>query len=1101
MEPTTAQHATNLASHAQDFPGFFRGPAEWENVRALRGHTHHLQRAWDSFDLSAVFCVERRPSVYFKSVTGPDPRLEAKWHQDLWNQGTAAVLVVEDPLNTRIYSALAKPSNEPIRIEDDRSVSFGGVKDERLAEVFETAALALEIRQFLLSIQTGSFYRERPNRFRPENAVDVHLLNNLTEARDRLISEEFANRLEPEVANAFLGRCLFTTYLIERGVIGEPQLKQVGATPASTLRLAIAQFSDSDAIAILFRLFQLLDDDFNGTMFGSAFSTERSNIRARHIGIVRQFLRGDDIRTGQLVLFDLYDFHFIPIELISAIYEKFIANGTAKGKTNSNGAQRASGAYYTPPRLADLVVDIATEDWQTFLDKRCLDPACGSGIFLVVLFQRMAAEWRRLNSNAGNVERARRLREILTQQLCGVDVDPTACMVACFSLYLAFLDQLENRDIWDLKEALESTAEGKVLPALHDSPTGRQGSCPVILQADFFSREADRVGQFDLVIGNPPWIGRNQPIEEKMKEWLFDGKETQRNPFLSTAPRNKTRRLAQFLPQKQSAAAYMWKVPLHLVSDGVGCLVLPSRVILSNQSDEFQSAWFRRFSVEAVWQLADYSFVLFNGADCPAIVAKFRPIEPDPNAAHITYYTPKVERLDPRQATIVVSAEDRKSLRLADLLAAAKEDKAYAFWKLPFWGTERDQRLLGRLRRMPTLGDLAGEPGEGKRWVKGKGLQPMSEADVTARIEKQKTSKRKKKETVPWWDADAAFLSAKTSAWGLVLRTEDTKPFGSVPTHLRRLPDRSVFTHPLVLVNDGFSRIAFSDFDVLFQHSIGGIAGPKRDTELLLFLTALLNSPLATYYLFHTSANWGVERDKVHFEELLQMPFVLPTKTANAHASRAIIKDVAARLKQIRDDLSPRHGTDASSIGELRKQAIKETNGLVYRYFELTPWERSLVEDTCSIFEPSSTPASIDSFIPTLASSDFLDRKTYTALLCRTINRWASRSGYTLVPSAAIATREGLALLTLEKKPKTTNAADYAETSADRRMSTLIERVAEASVQDGLGGLRYLRGFALFEDQQVHILKPLARRHWTRTAALNDADELADFIANMGKDD
>jgi hypothetical protein len=49
-------------------------------------------------------------------------------------------------------------------------------------------------------------------------------------------------------------------------------------------------------------------------------------------------------------------------------------------KESSNRLRRKVGAYYTPPRLAELVVDIATEGWDTLLDKRYLDPACGSGV-------------------------------------------------------------------------------------------------------------------------------------------------------------------------------------------------------------------------------------------------------------------------------------------------------------------------------------------------------------------------------------------------------------------------------------------------------------------------------------------------------------------------------------------------------------------------------------------------------------------------------------------------------------------------------------------------------------------------------------------------
>jgi hypothetical protein len=61
----------------------------------------------------------------------------------------------------------------------------------------------------------------------------------------------------------------------------------------------------------------------------------------------------------------------------------------------------------------------------------------------------------------------------------------------------------------------------------------------------------------------------------------------------------------------------------------------------------------------------------------------------------------------------------------------------------------------------------------------------------------------------------------------------------------------------------------------------------------------------------------------------------------------------------------------------------------------------------------------------------------------------------------------------------------------------LLARIAKASVQHGPGGLSYLRGYAHFEEDRVHILKPLTRRHWTKTAALNDADELATYVASM----
>ncbi len=1082
-----------------DFPGYFRKPSDWESAPEARPYRHHLQRAWEQFDLCGVLCLEGKPTIYFKDVARADLQKEAEWQKMLWNQGMAAMLVVQDPAKTRVYSALARPQKGP----------FQDSNDARLVTELSTAAFALEI--FLFSVQTGQFYREHPGKFNAEVAIDQYLLDNLSGARDELVNREFGDALDIATAHAFLGRCLFTCYLLERGVIGKKQLNEIGAPVAQKLHHVLREISNKrEAVGALFKLFRLLDDDFNGSMLGGGFTEEQSSLRARHVDVLIRLLAGYDfVKKHGVFDFDFYDFRLIPIELISAIYEDFISAGAKKAETPKNegeskSARRKVGAYYTPPRLAELVVDIATEGWDTLLDKRCLDPACGSGVFLVILFQRMAAEWRRKHSSADNVTRAVELRRLLTTNLQGVDSDPTACMVACFSLYLAFLDQLEPPDIWKLKEALEKLGNEKVLPPLLLPQAEAATRCPVVLATNFFGPEVDAAGKFHLVIGNPPWIGRNQSASNDsespdtlMRDWLFDEKL---NPYLRESPKQKPEREARFFPQQQSAIAFMWKAPLHLTTNGHVCLLLPTRVILSNSTDKFQAAWFSKFTVEAVWQLADYSFILFPEAKCPAIVAKYRAAKPDTRTAEVLYFTPKVEHLDPRRGAIVVSAEERKVLPIADLLVAATEDRAYMFWKMPFWGTDRDRRLLDRLRRMPPLSNVAGEPGETdaqgrkKRWTKGQGYKPFQQAKYDANPERYGEPKKR------WWDNDALFLNAKRKTWGVVLlgaENGDCSKIGPEPKRLHRLPDKAIFTAPMVLVNQGCSRFAYCNFDVLFQDAIQSIAGPKGDEDLLLFLTALLNTPLTTYYTFHTAANLGVERDKVHFEELLQLPFPLPEQAKDPTEKSEIIRQVAARLRRARDEMLAAEMNDVNR-NAAREEAIREVSELVYRYYDLTRWERALVEDTARIFRPSSTPPTYAKAIPTLAESGVEDRETYAELLCQTINRWAQRSHYFLTPSLLIAKREGLGLLTITKTSQRILLPACPERhDVSPQLRKLLLRIARASVKQGPGGLTYLRGYAHFEEDRVHILKPLTRRHWTRTAALNDADELAAYIASM----
>jgi hypothetical protein len=293
---------------------------------------------------------------------------------------------------------------------------------------------------------------------------------------------------------------------------------------------------------------------------------------------------------------------------------------------NENPAQQnQTGSFYTPRHLAEMTVDLATEGWNTLLDKKCLDPSVGSGIFLVILFNRMAEEWRFKNPRKSNAERAFALREFLCKNFWGVDLNPTACRITCFSLYLALFDQLKPSDIWELKKVLESENE-RVLPPLLASPEKgfKNTETPRILADNFFAKNLPLPTDFHLVIGNPPWIGRGQERDAVMEGWLCSAA----NPYLADAPKSDAARRAYFFPERQSAHGFMWKVSAHLRDDGRACLVLPTKVFMNENTNDFQAGWLARFSIDHVVQLSDYRKLIFEEARCPAIIARFTPNKP-----------------------------------------------------------------------------------------------------------------------------------------------------------------------------------------------------------------------------------------------------------------------------------------------------------------------------------------------------------------------------------------------------------------------------------------------------------------------------------------
>ncbi len=1034
---------------------FYRSEREWSADPQARNSAHFMRRAWEKLGLEAVLTLEDKPTVYFKHVAKKNLAVEAELHRLLWNQGTATLLVVRDSAEIRVYSALAAPDKRPITEKDD----------VRLVETLAHVRSALELTEFVRRVETGRIYYDHRHSesFKAERGVDRTLLRNLKTASNLLCIGEDA--LKSSVANALLGRLLFTCYLRARGVLSNEYLKHEsgvnlpakrGSSTAS-LQEILNEGSLTQAKDTLFKIFAAVKRDFNGSLFGEELEGESRVVHTSHINVLRDFLNG--VESGQESFgFPIYDFSLIPVETISAIYESFL-------RTEDSARQNQTGSFYTPRHLAEMTVDLATEGWDTLLDKKCLDPSVGSGIFLVILFSRMAEEWRFENPRKSNVERARALRELLCKNFWGVDLNPTACRITCFSLYLALFDQLEPADIWQLKKELESEDE-RVLPPLLALPEKdfKNTVTPRVFAENFFAKNLPLPHDFHLVIGNPPWIGRGQARDAIMEDWLCSNA----NPFLADAPKSDAARRAYFFPERQSAHAFMWKVPTHLRADGRACLVLPSKVFMNERTNAFQAGWLKQVSLEHVVQLADFSFLIFEEADCPAVIARFNPHKPLEQTV-VRYDTPKVDRTDPRHSLITVLSEDQKGVRLEELLAGAQSKRAPVVWKQALWGTGRDVAFLNRLFQLPALGDVAGEPDdETKRWAKGQGFQIFYGNGGEFR----------------WWVENHPFLDDYCDERSMIVCREDTRPVGPEPKRLHRIRSSAIYNPPMVLISQGFGKAAFCDFPVLFQAALQSIAAKRKgDDDLLRFLAAVATSSFAKYFLFHTAANWGSERDKGHLTELLRLPFPLPENCPDKASAELIVENVAGRVRDAHERIAkaPLNLTEREYEVAAAKREIEP---LVFEYFGVTDTERIRIEATVRLFIPSSTPGTLDGEIPTLDDSSGDERSEYARQLCQTINTWGRGKGQLLSARGCIAEKLGLSLLVLTKGRTKT---DYTESVAPDEVAKAIAGIEKAVTVEH-HKLAYARGFTLFERERAYVLKPLARRHWTRTAALNDAD-------------
>lgn len=260
-----------------------------------------------------------------------------------------------------------------------------------------------------VDLVSGYFFSTFADRFPRARRAERMLLSNLRELRRQLR----AMQLSDSYCHDLLARIIFVQFLFDRKDTSNRAAldadKLLDLHNFGVLSKAYRSFADIlNSYDDTYRLFHWLDKQFNGDLFpgkGSddliglaAWSEEQINVRPEHLKLLSDFIRGDLIlQSGQSSLWPLYAFDAIPLEFISTIYEEFVKN-----KAQDSDIDEVSvGVHYTPPHLVDFMLDRVlpwdSNDW----DISILDPACGSGVFLVKAYQRLIYRWKRAHKESG----------------------------------------------------------------------------------------------------------------------------------------------------------------------------------------------------------------------------------------------------------------------------------------------------------------------------------------------------------------------------------------------------------------------------------------------------------------------------------------------------------------------------------------------------------------------------------------------------------------------------------------------------------------------------------------------------------------------------
>lgn len=1065
MEAGTKSRITETSAVTPWSRKLYRKPDEfWKDSEGLH-HAYLVYRALrgdyeKEFKPDAVFYVGKSPAAYLKTVRTNDISEEdvRVWQRFLWNQAVVPMLIVRSRLKVQVYTAYTQPKERE--------------STERIEAILDTTADALELDQLLTAIEAGTIYEEMPEAFERSRAVDQYLLENLNATANQIAEtqEGGLDRDNLEFAHSFLMRLLFVCYLIERGMIkgthfDDAKLKKLQAESGNKKGYFLRHlFDDLSTYAqrrdALYRIFSRVKERFNGSLFPEKITEEKKRYNEDVIRVVNTFLHGHDLKNSQLTLgFWAYDFRVIPIETISAVYESFVGEqGKIKEALGESDSKRSSGTYYTPLHLAELTVDIALENIQKPIHElKVLDPACGSGVFLVCLFGRMAESLRRAENHEQErlcIEWARKLVPSL-KQLYGVDVNRTACHITCFSLYLALLEQLTPMDVEYLCDHNE-----KLPPLLADGATR---SYETIHHGNLFNPALQfEERDFDVVVGNPPWVSREKQKDNHFRAW-------------------QERDHAVYGPGYQIAHGFMWKTPEYLAEKGIGCLLLPAAVLLNQNTNKFQAEWLRSVTVERVVNFSDLRFVLFAGAVHPCVAVRFSARKAHGESS-LLYESPKTDVRSQQGGVVYIREEDAAVLRVNDILVAAEKKEAPVIWKQHFWGSWRDQRLLRRLLDLPKLNACVGTVRKPKRFFKGTGFQPFNPRPTSdiAKI------KRKKEPEKMRWAPETLYLPAER-AMDLVVTPDLCEPVGNRFPLLLFPRDPKLFEGPKILLSKGSRKVVYSSGSLLFKDTFTAIGGSYSDDHLVPFLAAVLGSDLIYYFLFHTNSNLGIYRPQVYPKEFLSIPFFLPEDAPDTSKAQGIVDRTARVIMEFEKSIESTGWFGREAEAERIRREVLEP--LVREYYDIDKYEAMLIEDTLALVVKSFHPRETTRGVPTLRNPKGEECKAYAQTLCEMLNNFGRGSGFKV--NGEVIKGDPYSVVRVYLTDTIRRSAGVS--AGGERLRKIFERMQEL-LEKKEGGFVFCQNLKVFDGDDLYVLKPMQMRFWSRTAALNDADEIAGAI-------
>jgi len=473
------------------------GPADYSlNVNGVPKLVVEIKRFDESLD--TVRMIRGREESYTEQA------IRYAWHMKVdW-------VVLSNFSETRLYYSHA------IKPRDGLVIEFK--HNEYLENLQKLWILSKE------SIVSGILDTYEKRRMRTE--IDEQILGDLFVCRKILVDTISKNNPQlgreeiRESVQKIMDRILVIRVAEDKGIIGSDSLwKELDSWKTRGLPTPFMRSLKS--------LFRDFDDVYNSKLFEKHACED---------------LRLDN-EALEKVISTLYNYNFdlISADVLGAIYEDYIGHILKEAEKGIDivtdyGTRKEAGIYYTPTHVVEYIVRNALLPFlkdkkpEEVSQLKVLDPACGSGSFLIKAFDVLKEYYESYNRNQRKLGAPADLtsftalipnveKRILAENIFGVDLDPQAAEIAAVNLMLKALKKGErlplilgdnikcgNSLISGTEEELKKHFEERWE---EEKPFNWQDEFSQILSS----------GGFDVVIGNPP---HGAKLSEEERNFLLE---------------------------------------------------------------------------------------------------------------------------------------------------------------------------------------------------------------------------------------------------------------------------------------------------------------------------------------------------------------------------------------------------------------------------------------------------------------------------------------------------------------------------------------------------------------------------------------------------